>query len=69
MRDALLGSWELYTADHGPMATAKKFKKSHPRLKFGESTAKSLRERSQPVVTCSKLTKETLEQGAKYIQS
>ena len=50
-------------------STVKKFKKSHPRLKFGESAAKSLRERSQPVVTCAKLTIETLEQGAKYIRS
>ena len=39
--------WEAgeYTAIHGPIAAVKKFKKSHQHLKFGESTARSLRER------------------------
>ena len=34
-----------YVAIHGPIATVKKFKRSHPRLKFGESTARSFREK------------------------
>ena len=32
-----------YTAIHGPSATVKKFKKFHPHLTLGESTARSLR--------------------------
>ena len=28
-----------------------------------------LKNASQPAITCSKLTKETLEQGVKYVQS
>ena len=34
-----------YTAIHGPIAAVKQLKKSHPHLEFGESTARSLRER------------------------
>ena len=34
-----------HAAIHGPIAAVKKFKTSHPHLKFGESTARSLRER------------------------
>ena len=34
-----------YAAIHGPIAAVKKFKKSHPHLKFGENTARSLREK------------------------
>ena len=34
-----------YAAIHGPIATVKKFKRSHPHLKFGESTARSFREK------------------------
>ena len=32
-----------YASIYGPTAAVKKFKKSHPHLKFGESTARSLR--------------------------
>ena len=36
--------------------------KKHEYVSFLEATA-------QPVITCSKLKKETLEQGVKYVQS
>lgn len=32
-----------YTSIHGPTAAVRKFKRSHPHLKFGESTARSLK--------------------------
>ena len=34
-----------YAAIHGATTVVKKFKKSHPHLKFGESTARSLRDK------------------------
>ena len=34
-----------YAAIHGATAAVKKFKKSHPHLKFGESTVRSLRDK------------------------
>ena len=39
-----------YTAINGPSAAVKKFKKSHSHLKFGESTARNLREKYCKVI-------------------
>ena len=38
-------------------------------LSCGLATLKIRRERSQPAITCPKLTIETLKQGVKYVQS
>ena len=36
---------------------------------LGSETANSFQVSSQPAITCSKLTTETLDQGLKYVQS
>ena len=45
-----------YAAIYGPIATVKKFKRSHPHLKFGESTARSFREKSQDKIKSSDIS-------------
>ena len=46
---------------------------SWTRMDKVKSTIKELQEKNQqvpqPAITCSKLTRETLEQGVKYVQS
>ena len=39
-----------YTPVHGPSATVKEFRKTHPHLKFGESTARSIRAKYQELL-------------------
>ena len=45
-----------YAAIYGPIATVKKFKRSHPHLKFGESTARSFREKYQDKIKSSDIS-------------
>ena len=49
-----------YTSVHGPAAAVKKFKKTHPHLKFGESMARSFRAKYEEL-----LKKQTRDQTSK----
>ena len=49
-----------YASVHGPTAAVKKFKKTHPHLNFGESTARNLRTKYQE-----QLKRKTGEQSSK----
>ena len=51
------------------LCKAKQFLKRFGNIKIAGNITKNWQVLSQPLITCSKLTIETLEQGVKHVQS